>query len=263
MLGVIGLWYFTGSGRSARVAEELSARMPGPCEQVDVTPRWVRESLAGRPVPADGLAVVFPIYAGQAPPPLLETVQAVEGRGIPTVPIATWGNVHTGRALRQAQEALLAAGFNVTGGCELVTEHSNNPTLGAGRPTSDEWTQLATYVQQCMERPEASRPFPVEQPDPAHPSLGAVLGLPPGTYAPRVTSVMRHDDDLCNHCEICQIECPTGAIGADWDLNDELCLRCLRCVTSCSEGAWSKVGTEPRAAAWMATHKVPKPSAFH
>ena len=81
----------------------------------------------------DAVVLCAPVYYGRIPTPL-QTKLPFEGNGARALAVVSYGNRAYEDALREWRDVLERHGFKVVGGAAFIAQHSNIPTLAAGRP---------------------------------------------------------------------------------------------------------------------------------
>lgn len=177
----------------------------------------------------DAVVLCAPVYYGRIPTPL-QTKLPFEGNGARALAVVSYGNRAYEDALREWRDVLERHGFKVVGGAAFIAQHSNIPTLAAGRPDERDRGSAA----ECMKTFLAK----LASDDDARPTLPGGDGpyRPYGalTPAPRIV-----DPGRCHLCGNCADNCPMGIIDPlDFVVTDpELCIACRACIKSCPDGA--------------------------
>ena len=215
--------YFSPTGGTKRALELICGLFQTEAEFLDLTgPSRVKKEFS----PTDLLVLALPVYAGQRPavPGLLD---GLEGTGTPCILIATYGNRHYDDTLAQMKREMQAHGFRCLAAAAVVTPHIFAPTLGKGRPDTEDMDALAAFVQAAQEK--LARPGWM-QPE--------VPGNPCPAPKPAVPVKKDRDWDICLGCGFCAKSCPTGAMDIKTLLwSDSLCISCMSCVAHCPVGA--------------------------
>ena len=180
-------------------------------------------------IPENTLTVIaVPVYGGKVAPLAMERLQGIRASGSPVVLVVVYGNRAYEKALIELDAFASAQGFKVIAGATFVGEHSysteQNP-IAPGRPDAND-LQYPVDVNR-IQRPR--QPFL-----PLFKFLRRVIKLrKSGVPLPRVPEV---NAELCTHCGVCAVHCPSGAIlkGDECNTIAEKCIKCCACVKGCS-----------------------------
>ena len=200
--------YFSGTGQSRRVAEQLAARLGWDCRDIIATYR-------GGALPEfEKIAVVFPVYSQGVPSflkPIFKRLTA-EYAAI----TATYGRMGAGNAVYEAARLLKA---KVCAAAYLPAGHSyiegDNFTAP---PLPDEVITAINNPREIALPVRRKTPFAAFAPD-----LRSRIAV----------KIAR--TETCDGCGACQRVCPAGAICCG--KTDGRCARCLKCVRECPKGA--------------------------
>ena len=200
--------YFSGTGQSRRVAEELAARLGWECRDL------VEAYHGGEPLGFEKIAVVFPVYCQGVTDflkPLFKRLTA-EYAAI----IATYGRMGAGNALYEAARLLKA---KVCAAAYLPARHGYIDNDGfIPPPVPDEVITAINNPRKIALPKRKKTPF---------------AAFAPGLRS-RIAVKIAHTE-TCDGCGVCERVCPTGAISCG-KINGR-CVRCLKCVRECPKGA--------------------------
>ena len=200
--------YFSGTGQSRRVAEELAARLCWDCRDL------VEAYRGGAPLAFEKIAVVFPVYCQGVPSflkPIFKRLTA-EYAAI----IATYGRMGAGNAIYEAARLLKA---KVCAAAYLPARHSYiEGDNFVPPPLPDEVIEAIAKPKEIVLPKRRKTPFAAFAP-----SLRSRIGV----------KIVR--TETCDGCGVCKQVCPAAAIFCG-KLNGR-CVRCLKCVHECPKKA--------------------------
>ena len=192
----------------------------------------------------------MPVYGGKVAPLAMERLQGIHASGAPVVLVVVYGNRAYEKALIELDAFASAQGFKVIAGATFVGEHSysteQNP-IAPGRPDANDLQYAEEFGAKIRTKINAATDmehlYPVDvnriqrprQPFlPLFKFLRRVIKLrKSGVPLPRVPEV---NAELCTHCGVCAVHCPSGAIlkGDECNTIAEKCIKCCACVKGCS-----------------------------
>ena len=202
-------------------------------------------------IPENTLTVIaVPVYGGKVAPLAMERLQGIRASGSPVVLVVVYGNRAYEKALIELDAFASAQGFKVIAGATFVGEHSysteQNP-IAPGRPDANDLQYAEEFGAKIQTKINAAvdmeHLYPVDvnriqrprQPFlPLFKFLRRVIKLrKSGVPLPRVPEV---NAELCTHCGVCAVHCPSGAIlkGDECNTIAEKCIKCCACVKGCS-----------------------------
>ena len=202
-------------------------------------------------IPENTLTVIaVPVYGGKVAPLAMERLQGIRASGSPVVLVVVYGNRAYEKALIELDAFASAQGFKVIAGATFVGEHSysteQNP-IAPGRPDANDLQYAEEFGAKIRTKINAAidmeHLYPVDvnriqrprQPFlPLFKFLRRVIKLrKSGVPLPRVPEV---NAELCTHCGVCAVHCPSGAIlkGDECNTIAEKCIKCCACVKGCS-----------------------------
>ena len=202
-------------------------------------------------IPENTLTVIaVPVYGGKVAPLAMERLQGIRASGSPVVLVVVYGNRAYEKALIELDAFASAQGFKVIAGATFVGEHSysteQNP-IAPGRPDANDLQYAEEFGAKIQTKINAAvdmeHLYPVDvnriqrprQPFlPLFKFLRRVIKLrKSGVPLLRVPEV---NAELCTHCGVCAVHCPSGAIlkGDECNTIAEKCIKCCACVKGCS-----------------------------
>lgn len=207
------IMYFSPTGGTKRVAELIGKEFK--TENIyDVTVNFYDIEFDRD----DLIVFCFPVYGGRVPKPIYDRFSLITAHGTALIPIAVYGNRAIDDALLELSDIGEKCGFVTVGGMKVVTRHSLNTNVAAGRPDSDDLAVIAEFVKRINEEPHR---IPVRMP-----------GHKP--YKPNISiPLVPFSAPGCMLCCTCAKECPTGAAIGPKSTNPLKCISCMRCVYVC------------------------------
>lgn len=201
------IYYFSGTNHSKKVAEYVGGRL-------GIKTVSIEELVKQRKEQCHTAVVVFPVYCERVPKLVQRFLKRLEANGVAL--IATYGNVCPGNALCYAQKRIKG---QIIAGAYVATGHTY---------LNEEAVFDAGELDVICEKIRAHRPCILPKQKGhfwAHlfPRWRSQLGV----------SITRNAK--CNHCGICERQCPMQAIHKE--RIGIKCIRCLRCVNNCPQGA--------------------------
>jgi len=236
----VAIFYFSGTGNTARIAEFLSGEifnLGADVRQYNMTKLSNRE--AGFDFTGfDGAVFGFPVYIWRAPKVMREWLTTLNGNGIKCGMFFTYGGIHVGAAHYDTMNILTTQGFNVVGSGEFVGAHTFNLAgwnFSVGRPDDFDLKLAETYAKALMEKFRAKKMSKLKLKDP---SLTTRFLDKLVKSVDRVMQPPSRKGNECGLCGNCETYCPTAAMNAEkGEADPNTCNRCLKCVKECPENA--------------------------
>ena len=200
------IFYFSGSGKSRRLAEYFSERLSAPIH--DIT------KISAEEFSPETAVIVFPVYCQNLPDNVKEFLPILKAEK--AVLIATYGKISYGNVIMDAAEitnAEIIAGVCVPCGHSFLDEH-------------DDFDFDA--LEPIFERIN-------------NPNAAVITKSKKDFYADLVPArrtqigVKLKRNEKCNLCGKCIENCPTGAMN-EKEIGKS-CIRCLRCINECPQKA--------------------------
>ena len=223
----------------------------GAVEHIGLTPPTSRTRQL--PEIRDGLAIIgAPVYGGRIPAEAEYRLRRLQGRGVPAVVVAVYGNREYEDALLELRDIAIEVGFVPVAGAAFIGEHSYdsaNTPIATGRPDAADLGKAEAFGQAVWAKMAGI----------------ATLGDLPPVQVPGESPYQERFkepkggpvtlDDLCTRCGECVAACPMGAIdvGNPLTTDEDTCIFCSACVKICPEEArvWEHTWVK-RVAKWLA-----------
>ncbi|MBQ6877513.1 MAG: 4Fe-4S binding protein [Oscillospiraceae bacterium] len=201
------IFYFSGSGKSKRLAENLGQTLE--MKVYDITKTDLSSSEK-----SETAVIVFPVYCQNIPDPLIKKIPEIKAENIAF--IATYGKKSFGNVIEDA-----------------VSLSSSNFIAGACVPCGHSFLDEADNFDFESLSPVIER---IKNPKKAKVKKGHkdfYADLIPAKRTRIGVKLTR--TNACVNCGMCEENCPMGAISGH-EIND-MCIRCLRCVKNCPHNA--------------------------
>jgi len=216
--------YFSPSGTTARIAEELSSALAANIQTIDLL-----KNAPTSPVHYDAgdlVQVAMPVFAGRVPSVCVELLKKLEGTNTPAIAVVVYGNREYEDALLELTDLLTERGFIVVGAAAFVAQHSIFPEVARGRPDANDIKQIRDFAYKCLEKLNGELiPVTVRGNKPYR----KVSALP----------IRPSGNSVCTSCQACAKICPTGAIDATSPRKTDkrYCISCTACISVCPTNA--------------------------
>lgn len=189
----------------------------------------------------DGVIFGFPVYSDLAPSVVNEWLGGLDGKGKKCAMFFTYGGRTTGYAHFHTMQLLCKANFNVEFTAEFLGSHTYNIagwTALTDRPSDNDLQIARDYARLAVERFAAANApdFRLQKPFGYNTVMDSKRNIPVKTERgwTNPTRVV----DTCDHCLLCETECPVNAFDAETGLSDfETCISCMHCVFVCPNHA--------------------------
>ena len=216
--------YFSPTGGTKRVGDILSDALSKEYKSIDLIKRQVIDCR----LESEDLAVIsLPAFGGRVPDIAARRFSALSANGTRAVIAAVFGNRAVDDTLLEMYDLASAAGFKVIGGVEAVAEHSLVREYGAGRPDSEDESELLELAKKLAAK--------LENNDLSAPELPGKR--PYREFKPSAMSLLVGDG--CVDCKKCALSCPVEAIPVQnvKTVDKDKCFSCMHCVSICPKGA--------------------------
>ncbi len=254
----VKLVYFSPTGSTKRIVEEIAKGIGAPVVHVDLTRPEAKmrgfEDFGGE------LAIIgSPVYAGLIPVEAARRLRGLVARNTPAVTVVVYGNRAYEDSLIQLTDLASELGFRPVAGGAFVAEHSfSTPEvpIAEGRPDASDLRIAKDFgvrirgkllaVENIGDTPPVTVPGVRPYRDEFRKSRAAKPGMEP---AAPITK-----EELCSKCGVCAEVCPNEAVNIASTVETQryACMRCYACIRSCPTGA--RVMTHPffaREAKWL------------
>ncbi len=254
----VKLVYFSPTGSTKRIAEEIAVGVGEPVEHVDLT----RPEAKTRDFEGFGgeLAIIgSPVYAGLIPVEAVRRLRRLKAHDTPAVTLVVYGNRAYEDALIELTDLASELGFKPVAGGAFVAQHSfSTPEvpIAEGRPDESDLRKAREFGEKIREKLLAAKniddvpPVTVPGVRPYRDEFRKSRAPKPG--AEPAAPITR--EELCTKCGKCVEACPNEAmtIASVVETSRRACIRCYACIKSCPTGA--RAMTHPffaREAQWL------------
>jgi ferredoxin len=243
----IELFYFSGTGNSLRVAQELQKRLPE-IELKPIASLWNRDGVASK---ADAVGFVFPVYTMFPPYPVVKLLRKADfGSARYAFAVAT--RAGSGERARSLVAKLLKSKGRGLDASWVVTMPGNcEGAFVYGVPTeemiAEQESRMIEKVGRIGDDIAARRPFRERDEPPFSlrdlvgpviaPLMPPVLAIMGGLIDKLDINIKYFADSTCTGCGLCEKVCPSGRIAMDggrpaWR-KDVRCFICFACYNYC------------------------------
>jgi ferredoxin len=239
----VRLVYFSPTGSTRRIIEEIAKGIGTPVEQVDLTRPEAKtrdfEEFGGE------LAIIgSPVYAGRIPLEAIRRLNRLKAHNTPAVTLVVYGNRAYEDALIELTDLISELGFKPIAGGAFVAQHSfSSPEvpIAEGRPDASDLRKAREFGAKIKEKLQVAKsirdisPITVPGIRPYREEFRKSRAAKPGTEpAAPITK-----EELCTKCGKCVEACPNAAItiGSTIETQRQVCIRCYACIKNCPTGA--------------------------
>lgn len=236
--------YFSPVGNTEKIicsiADSIAKNLGASVKKLDYTLPAIREEKKSF-CKSDLVIWGTPVYAGRIPNKLLPFMQnSFMGNDALAVPVVVFGNRSFDDALVELQNVLEDNGFHTIAGAGFIAQHAFSDTLSVGRPDKSDMDKAQEFSERLIEKVKGlehiSQPIYLKG---NHP--------PKEYYTPKgldgkpvvfLKAKPKTDVQKCNHCGVCVINCPMGAINKENPAEiTGVCIKCHACINKCRKKA--------------------------
>jgi ferredoxin/flavodoxin len=254
----VKLVYFSPTGSTKRIVEEIAKGVGVPIEHVDLT-RPEAKTMDFEEFGEELAIIGSPVYAGRIPVEAIRRLQRLKAHNTPAVTLVVYGNRAYGDALIELTDIASGLGFKPIAGGAFVAEHSfSTPAvpIAEGRPDAFDLKKAWDFGERIRAKLHAVKnlgevpPLVVPGVRPYRDEFRKSRAAKPGTEP--AAPLTR--EEQCTMCGKCAEVCPSAAImiASTVDTQRQACIRCYACIRNCPTGA--RVMTHPffeREAKWL------------
>lgn len=232
---------FSPTGGTQKVAELITQAWGMPVHNIDLSDAEME--LSSVCLDKEDLAVIaVPSFGGRVPDLAVQRILKIHASQTPCVIVCVYGNRAYEDTLLELYDAAKQSGFKVIAAIAAIAEHSIVHQYAAGRPDSQDQTELNLFAKKILEK--------VNQNDGSEFSEPHIPGNRPYKKAGGAGLVPKANNK-CTGCGLCAQTCPAQAISRDRlkSADSKKCISCMRCVAQCPQSARTVNGAMVSAAA--------------
>jgi len=254
----VKLVYFSPTGSTRRIMEEIAKGIQAPIEYIDLT-RPEAKTKKFEDFGGDLTIVGTPVYAGRIPTEAKNRIMRLKAHNTPAVTLVVYGNRAYEDALIELTDLVSELGFKPIAGGAFVAEHSfSSPEvpIAPGRPDDLDLKKAREFGSKIREKlltankVEGLTLVAVAGNRPYRDEFRLSRAAKPGTEPAAPITV----EETCTKCGKCAEVCPNAAITihSTVETQKQACIRCYACIKNCPTGA--RVMTHPffaKEAKWL------------
>ena len=217
--------YFSPTGGTKKVTDELSQALSDEIERVDIT---VGENDCKTRITNEDLCVIgVPSFGGRVPAIAVRRLSQICGNGAKAVLVCVYGNRAFEDTLVELEDTAKDAGFEIFAAVAAVAEHSIARMYAAGRPDEADRMTLRSFAAKIQKKLQSGKNSVPKIPGNRPYKKNGHFGIVP---KPEMN---------CVKCGICAENCPVEAINKEnqYKADKDKCISCMRCISVCPHNA--------------------------
>jgi ferredoxin len=206
----------------------------------NITKPAIRETFREIPRNTDYVIVVYPVYADTPQDIVLEYLRNLAIKNLPVSLVAGFGNINVGKALSNARKIIEAKGNVVCSACAIVTAHSYNGDslkIAVNEPSDENLRVLNQFILKSIDKVSQADDLTLCKTEIPEGYIRLLCRAPQKPLLQLLIKKPVAIPDRCNLCMVCAKICPSGAIGATLNIDNDKCIHCLACVKYCKKKA--------------------------
>lgn len=218
MLNNLNVYYFSPTGGTRKIAEELGKNLSKSVNMVDLCNKDFPNNEE-----SDLIIVAAPVFSGRIPGFVTAKLEKLAIEGKKAVTLIVYGNRAYEDALLELNDTLKKKGCLIISSGVFVAQHSLAPEIAKGRPEETDLAEVRNYARDILKKL-----------DKAEFSSVTVPGNFP--YKEIKKSIVTPiSTDMCNKCGECARVCPVEAISIKGSVETDpgKCFLCASCIKVC------------------------------
>ena len=230
----IGILYFSPTNTTKKICNAVASGMgvEKPVE-LNITYKDFRERFISSSKQyiknIDHIIFGAPVYTGKLPIQVIDTLKAIDGKGITCTTLVVYGNRDFGIALRHMVEILSKNHFSVVSAGTFIGQHSYSDIIpvAIGRPDNADHEKAKNLGKETLKASNCLLPedIPVQED----------MFSKSKSYTP-LKPIFK--SEKCNQCGNCSKYCPVSIISSETGnyrnkSAKKLCTGCMACVNNC------------------------------
>lgn len=225
--------YFSATNTTKKIVKEIASHFEAPKVEFNLIKYPIEEDIILSP--QELLIVGMPVYSGRIPEIAVASLRNIKGLQTPAIISCIYGNRDYDDALIEMQDLVEANGFRVISAAAFIAQHSIMPEVAANRPDKSDIAKIQNFsVQTSRILSQIETVNDIQQ--------IKIKGNRPYKTAKKVPLRPEITAKLCDRCNSCISQCPTGAISDKFTTDKTLCISCGRCIYICPQKARSYKG---------------------
>ncbi|MGL5226881.1 MAG: 4Fe-4S binding protein [Bacteroidales bacterium] len=225
--------YFSATNTTRKIVKEIASHFDTGKVEYNLINYPIEEEIILSP--QELLIVGMPVYSGRIPEIAVASLRNIKGLQTPAIISCIYGNRDYDDALIEIQDLVEANGFRVISAAAFIAQHSIMPEVAANRPDKSDIEKIQNFsVQTSRILSQIETVNDIQQ--------IKIKGNRPYKTAKKVPLRPEITAKLCDRCNSCISQCPTGAISDKFTTDKTLCISCGRCIYICPQKARSYKG---------------------